>query len=38
MTAARVDGEPLETVLGWAAFAGRRIVVLPGVFVPPMIR
>ncbi|WP_375342497.1 putative protein N(5)-glutamine methyltransferase [Clavibacter lycopersici] len=34
MTAARVDGEPLETVLGWAAFAGRRIVVLPGVFVP----
>ncbi|WP_209660384.1 putative protein N(5)-glutamine methyltransferase [Clavibacter michiganensis] len=34
MTAARVAGEPLETVLGWAAFAGRRIVVRPGVFVP----
>ncbi|OQJ64475.1 putative protein N(5)-glutamine methyltransferase [Clavibacter tessellarius] len=34
MVAARVDGEPLETVLGWAAFAGRRIIVRPGVFVP----
>lgn len=34
MTAARVAGEPLETVLGWAAFAGRRILVRPGVFVP----
>ncbi|WP_086513607.1 putative protein N(5)-glutamine methyltransferase [Clavibacter michiganensis] len=34
MTAARVAGEPLETVLGWAAFAGRRIIVRPGVFVP----
>ncbi|WP_258071902.1 putative protein N(5)-glutamine methyltransferase [Clavibacter michiganensis] len=34
MTTARVAGEPLETVLGWAAFAGRRIVVRPGVFVP----
>jgi release factor glutamine methyltransferase len=34
MTAARVAGEPLETVLGWVAFAGRRIVVRPGVFVP----
>ncbi|OUE18585.1 50S ribosomal protein L3 glutamine methyltransferase [Clavibacter michiganensis] len=34
MTAARAAGEPLETVLGWAAFAGRRIIVRPGVFVP----
>jgi release factor glutamine methyltransferase len=34
MTAARVAGEPLETVLGWALFAGRRILVEPGVFVP----
>ncbi|MGJ1733916.1 putative protein N(5)-glutamine methyltransferase [Clavibacter sepedonicus] len=34
MTAARVAGEPLETVLGWVAFAGRRIIVRPGVFVP----
>jgi release factor glutamine methyltransferase len=34
MTSARVAGEPLETVLGWVAFAGRRIVVRPGVFVP----
>ncbi|MGW9631043.1 putative protein N(5)-glutamine methyltransferase [Agromyces sp. NPDC055520] len=30
----RVAGEPLEQVLGWAAFAGLRIRVLPGVFVP----
>lgn len=30
----RVDGEPLETVLGWVLFAGRRLVVRPGVFVP----
>jgi release factor glutamine methyltransferase len=34
MTAARVAGEPLETVLGWVAFADRRIIVRPGVFVP----
>jgi release factor glutamine methyltransferase len=34
MTSARVAGRPLETVLGWVAFAGRRIVVRPGVFVP----
>ncbi|MDO4065730.1 putative protein N(5)-glutamine methyltransferase [Clavibacter michiganensis] len=34
MTAARIDGAPLEVVLGWAAFAGRRIIVRPGVFVP----
>jgi len=30
----RVSGEPLEHVLGWAAFSGLRIAVAPGVFVP----
>jgi release factor glutamine methyltransferase len=30
----RVAGEPLEYVLGWAEFAGIRIAVAPGVFVP----
>src|SRR3712207_3528344 len=30
----RVLGEPLEQVLGWAAFAGLRLVVEPEVFVP----
>lgn len=30
----RVAGVPLELILGWAEFAGRRIVVEPGVFVP----
>ncbi len=30
----RVDGEPLEHVLGWAQFATLRIKVGPGVFVP----
>jgi release factor glutamine methyltransferase len=30
----RVAGEPLEHVLGWAEFCGRRIVVDAGVFVP----
>jgi release factor glutamine methyltransferase len=30
----RAAGEPLEYVLGWASFYGRRIVVHPGVFVP----
>lgn len=30
----RTAGEPLEQVLGWAAFAGRRYAVRPGVFVP----
>jgi release factor glutamine methyltransferase len=34
MTARRVAGHPLEHVLGWAEFAGRRIAVEPGVFVP----
>ncbi|HEU0237777.1 MAG TPA: putative protein N(5)-glutamine methyltransferase [Micromonosporaceae bacterium] len=30
----RAAGEPLEYVLGWAEFCGRRISVEPGVFVP----
>lgn len=34
LVARRVAGEPLEQVLGWAEFAGLRIRVLPGVFVP----
>ena len=34
LVARRVAGEPLETLLGWAAFAGLRVAVAPGVFVP----
>lgn len=30
----RVAGEPLEHLLGWAAFDGLRIALAPGVFVP----
>jgi len=30
----RSAGEPLEYVLGWAAFDGHRVRVAPGVFVP----
>ena len=30
----RVEGRPLEQLLGWAEFAGLRILVEPGVFVP----
>lgn len=30
----RLSGEPLEYVLGWAAFDGHRVRVVPGVFVP----
>jgi release factor glutamine methyltransferase len=30
----RVDGEPLEYIVGWAEFCGLRIRVQPGVFVP----
>ncbi|MDP4332942.1 putative protein N(5)-glutamine methyltransferase [Curtobacterium sp. A7_M15] len=30
----RLGGEPLEYVLGWAAFDGHRLRVTPGVFVP----
>ena len=34
MAVRRLAGEPLEQVLGWAEFAGLRIHVAPGVFVP----
>ncbi|QMU77678.1 putative protein N(5)-glutamine methyltransferase [Streptacidiphilus sp. PB12-B1b] len=34
MVQRRVDGLPLEHVLGWADFCGLRIAVGPGVFVP----
>ncbi|WP_062467569.1 putative protein N(5)-glutamine methyltransferase [Demequina maris] len=34
LLARRIAGEPLEHVLGWAGFAGLRIAVAPGVFVP----
>ena len=34
LTRRRVAGEPLEHVLGWAEFAGLRVAVEPGVFVP----
>jgi len=34
MVARRVAGEPVETIVGWVAFHGLRIVVAPGVFVP----
>jgi release factor glutamine methyltransferase len=33
-TARRMSGEPLEHVVGWASFAGLRVAVDPGVFVP----
>lgn len=34
LTRRREAGEPLEPLLGWAAFAGLRVPVAPGVFVP----
>ncbi len=34
MVARRLTGEPLEVVLGWAAFRGLRVGVRAGVFVP----
>ncbi|RCG26389.1 putative protein N(5)-glutamine methyltransferase [Streptomyces diacarni] len=34
MAARRIAGHPLEHVLGWAEFAGLRVAVEPGVFVP----
>ena len=34
LVARRMAGEPLETVLGWVGFAGHRLAVEPGVFVP----
>ncbi|MGN8245052.1 putative protein N(5)-glutamine methyltransferase [Cellulomonas soli] len=30
----RVEGQPLEHLLGWAQFCGLRVAVEPGVFVP----
>ncbi|MFD6896648.1 putative protein N(5)-glutamine methyltransferase [Rhodococcus sp. NPDC060086] len=30
----RIDGRPLEHVLGWAEFCGLKLAVDPGVFVP----
>jgi release factor glutamine methyltransferase len=30
----RVDGVPLEHIVGWALFCGIRVIVAPGVFVP----
>jgi release factor glutamine methyltransferase len=30
----RAAGQPLEHLLGWAEFCGRRVLVEPGVFVP----
>lgn len=30
----RIAGEPLEYVVGWAAFDGHRVLVEPGVFIP----
>ncbi|MEV4319250.1 putative protein N(5)-glutamine methyltransferase [Actinocrispum sp. NPDC049592] len=34
MVARRIAGEPLEYIIGWVSFAGLRIFVEPGVFVP----
>jgi release factor glutamine methyltransferase len=34
MLSRREAGEPLEVIVGWAEFRGRRVLVAPGVFVP----
>ncbi len=34
MVERRIQGDPLEYVIGWAEFCGLRIAVVPGVFVP----
>jgi release factor glutamine methyltransferase len=34
MVQQRVSGTPLEQIVGWAEFAGLRVAVDPGVFVP----
>lgn len=34
LVARRVAGEPIEHLVGWVEFAGRRLAVGPGVFVP----
>jgi release factor glutamine methyltransferase len=30
----RSAGEPLQQILGWAMFAGKKVAIAPGVFVP----
>lgn len=30
----RIDGQPIEHIVGWAWFCGMRVTVAPGVFVP----
>lgn len=30
----RETGEPLQQILGWAMFAGQRVAIAPGVFIP----
>lgn len=34
LTMRRIDGEPLETLVGWVDFGGLRLAVGPGAFVP----
>jgi release factor glutamine methyltransferase len=34
MVSRRLDGLPIEHILGWARFCGIRVIVAPGVFVP----
>lgn len=34
MLARRIQGQPLEHIVGWAQFCGFRVKVAPGVFVP----
>lgn len=34
LVARRISGEPLEQIVGWVDFAGLRLNVRPGVFVP----
>jgi release factor glutamine methyltransferase len=34
LVAERVNGLPLEVLVGWASFCGLRVAVAPGVFVP----
>jgi len=34
LTRRRIEGEPLETLVGWVDFGGLRLSVAPGVFVP----
>lgn len=34
LLARRIAGEPLEQIVGWVEFAGSRLNVVPGVFVP----